>query len=60
MAVKEGALDGVEGVHLAQDRNRWWALVNGIINLRVLEKVENISTSWETISSPVKVFYPCI
>jgi hypothetical protein len=59
MAVKEGALDGVEGVNLAQGRNRWWALVNGIINLRVLEKVENVSTSWETISSPIKVFYPC-
>jgi hypothetical protein len=59
MALKEGALDGVDGVRLVEDRNRWWALVNGVINLRVLEKVENVSTSWETISSPRKIFYLC-
>jgi hypothetical protein len=27
---------GVEWIHLAQDRDRWQALVNAVMNLRVL------------------------
>jgi hypothetical protein len=27
---------GVEWIQLAQDRDRWWALVNTVMNLRVL------------------------
>jgi hypothetical protein len=27
---------GVEWIHLAQDRDRWWAVVNAVMNLRVL------------------------
>jgi hypothetical protein len=27
---------GVEWIHLAQDRDHWWALVNAVMNLRVL------------------------
>jgi hypothetical protein len=27
---------GAEWIHLAQDRGRWWALVNVVMNLRVL------------------------
>jgi hypothetical protein len=27
---------GVEWIHLAQDRYRWWAVVNAVMNLRVL------------------------
>jgi hypothetical protein len=26
---------GVEWIHLAEDRDQWWALVNMIMNLRV-------------------------
>jgi hypothetical protein len=27
---------GVEWIHLAQDRDHWWAVVNAVMNLRVL------------------------
>jgi hypothetical protein len=27
---------GVEWIHLAQDRDRWWAVVIAVMNLRVL------------------------
>jgi hypothetical protein len=27
--------DGIEWIDLAQERNRWWALVNAVINLLV-------------------------
>jgi hypothetical protein len=27
---------GVELIHLAQDRDRWWAVVNAVMNLGVL------------------------
>jgi hypothetical protein len=29
---------GVEWIHLAQDRDRWWAVVNAVMNLRILAK----------------------
>jgi hypothetical protein len=28
--------EGVEWIHLARDRNRWWAVVNAVVNLPVL------------------------
>jgi hypothetical protein len=28
---------GIERIHLAYDRDRWWSLVNTVMNLRVLE-----------------------
>ena len=28
-------MGGIDWIHLAQDRDRWWALVNAIMNLLV-------------------------
>jgi hypothetical protein len=36
MDLREIGLRGVEWVHLAQDRDRWRAVVNAVMNLRVL------------------------
>jgi hypothetical protein len=35
MELREIGWDGVEWIHLAQDRNQWWAVVNTVMNLRV-------------------------
>jgi hypothetical protein len=36
MDLREIGWRGVEWIHLAQDRDRWWAVVNAVMNLRVL------------------------
>jgi hypothetical protein len=36
MDLGESGWGGVEWIHLAQDRDRWRALVNAVMNLRVL------------------------
>jgi len=33
--LQEGGWRGMDWIDLAEDRNRWWALVNAIINLQV-------------------------
>jgi hypothetical protein len=35
MDLWEIGLEGVVWIHLAQDRDSWWALVNTVMNLRV-------------------------
>jgi hypothetical protein len=38
MDLKEILWGGMDWIDLAQDRDQWWALVNAVVNLRVLEK----------------------
>jgi hypothetical protein len=33
--LRETGIDGTNWIHLAQDRVRWWACVNTVMNLRV-------------------------
>lgn len=35
---------------LAQDMDKWWAVVNTILNLQLPYHVENVSTTWVTLS----------
>jgi hypothetical protein len=34
MGIREMVFGGVDWINLAQDRDRWWALLNTIMNLR--------------------------
>jgi hypothetical protein len=38
MDLREIGLRSVDWIQLAQDRDRWWALVNTVMNLRVLAR----------------------
>jgi hypothetical protein len=43
--------DGVmDWIYLAEDRDRWWGLVDTIMILRVPKNVVNFLTSFETVS----------
>jgi hypothetical protein len=35
----------MDWIELAQDRDRWWALVNVVMNLQVPQNAENTLTS---------------
>jgi hypothetical protein len=36
MDLREIGCGGVEWIHLAQDRDRWWDLMNAVMNLWIL------------------------
>jgi hypothetical protein len=42
---REMSWEGVHWIHLAQDTDRWWALVNTAMNVRTSYEVRNFLTS---------------
>jgi hypothetical protein len=44
MDLGEVGWGGVDWIGLAQDRNRWRALVNSVLNLRVLRNARKLSS----------------
>jgi len=44
MDFREVGWEGLEWVHLAQVSVQWWALVNMVMNLQVLQKVRSFLT----------------
>jgi hypothetical protein len=36
---RETGRERMDWIHLAQDRNKWWAVVNTAMNLRVPKKI---------------------
>jgi hypothetical protein len=56
MALREAGCVSVEWIQLAQDRGRWWALVNMVMNLRVLVPQSYLLSSL----IEVDMFHRCI
>jgi hypothetical protein len=43
--IKEIRCEGVNWIHPAQDRDQWRAVLNTVMNLRILGKAENLLNS---------------
>ena len=44
MDIQKEGCEGMEWIDMAHDRDRWWAFVNAVMNLRFLQNVGNFLT----------------
>jgi hypothetical protein len=49
--------EGVDLMHLVQDRDQWWDLLNMVMNLRVPKKTGNFLTRCVTVSFSRRIVF---
>jgi hypothetical protein len=47
----------IDWIEIAWDRDRWWALVNVVMNIRVPQNAGNLLTSSEPVSFSRRVLF---
>jgi len=60
VVVKEIGCEGMDWILLAQDRDQLWDLVNTAMNLRVSQKVGNLLTIRQTVSSSRRTLFHAV
>jgi uncharacterized membrane protein YsdA (DUF1294 family) len=55
MDLKEMGCECVDWIHLAQDRDEQWAVMNAVMNLKFSYKVENFMTTKRSSRFPSRV-----
>jgi hypothetical protein len=50
MHLREVRWGGMDSIDLAQDKDRWRAVVNAVMNLQVPQNAGNFLTSWGPVS----------
>jgi hypothetical protein len=57
MDIKEIVWEGVDWIHVAQERNQWRLLVNTVMNYRVLWKSGKFLSMWVTVSFSRRILF---
>ena len=50
-------MGGLDRIDMAQERDRWWSLLNAVMILQVPQNARNFLTTWELVSFSRRTLY---